>query len=227
MRKYYKYELNMVVMNILSVVLFIVPIILIASSGYIIELEVINGLWFIGMLLYLMVHELFHGIGYSLFATDIKNIKYGIALEKGVLYAMCQERINKVGILVSLLFPLIFLTIIPLPIALYYHIDWLLMYAIINLGGAVGDIMMSLLIITAPNDIEYIDYNNDIGAYLISKHDLTKHKMIGFKVTETGEASKKKVDKSFKVFNITKPSLYIVIAIVLFGIINTIISLLR
>lgn len=205
MKKYFHYELNMTIMNILSIVLFIVPFIVLVLCGYSFNFK-FNGLVYIGMFLYLIVHELFHALGYSLFAKNKKNIKIGITLERGVLYAACQELISKRGILVSLVFPLLFLSIIPFPIALIFHIDWLILYSIINFGGAIGDILMTILILKMPETIEYIDYDNSVGAYIISDSDISNIKSLGFKLGETGNFKDKKIDTSVQAFYISPVS---------------------
>lgn len=218
MKNYYKYELKLGLMNVLSVVLFVIPLILLGIFGYSFNMNYNEGLGMLGLLFYLFLHEIFHAIGYALYAKDKKNIKIGIVLEKGVFYAMCQERISKTGILVSLFFPLLFLSIIPLPFCLIFHIDWLLLYVILNFAGAIGDILMIILIIKAPKDVEYIDYNNDIGAYLISSEDMSNYLSLGFKLTEYGSIKDKKIDKTIKKFYISKPSYTILIIFIIVSI---------
>lgn len=204
-KNYYKYECDLVVMNILSIVLLVVPFIILIMCGYSINMD-FGVLKFIILILYFFLHELFHALGYSFFVENKKNIKIGVVLEKGVFYAMCQERINKKGIIISLLMPLIFLSIIPFLISLYFHFDYLLILSIINFSGAIGDILMTKLIIRAPRDVEYLDYNNDIGAYLLSSEDMSNYKSFGFKLTEKGNADSKKIDKSIKRLYISKIS---------------------
>lgn len=217
-KKYYKFELDMVKANILAFVL-IIP--------YILSIFIFNDffddpfgtdnflVFFILMIIYFAIHELCHGIGYSLFAKDKKNIKYGVVLEKGALYAMCQERISKKGIIISLALPLIVLTIIAIPIGIIIDESILVELALINLMGAAGDIMMLNLVRKLPSDVEYIDYNNDIGAYFLSKEDLSNIEGLGMKCTKSGVHKDKLIDKSYKKFNITKTSTIITIIIMI------------
>ena len=224
MKKYYKYELNMLLMNILAIVIFVVPIIILEICGFHTIVNIQPSIFIIGMVFYLILHELFHGLGYSLFAKDKKNIKFGIVLEKGVLYAACQEKINKNAILISLLLPTIFLSIITFPIGMILNLNYLVIYSIINFAGAIGDILMTVLIVRGPKDLEYLDYNNDIGAYLISKSDLSEFKSLGFHLTEQGIASEKKVDKSIKRFYVSKTSGLILMLLIFIYIINIILK---
>ena len=83
MKKYYKYELNIMSANILSLVMLIIPIIIL----FIFKVDVIEGTALttilFTMVVYFILHELLHGIGFFLFAKDMKSIKFGITLEKG------------------------------------------------------------------------------------------------------------------------------------------------
>lgn len=218
--KYYKYELNLLVANILSIVLLVVPFVILIMSGYSLNMD-FDVIKFILLFGYFFLHEIFHAIGYSLFTKNKKNIKLGIMLEKGVFYAMCQEKINKKGIIISLLMPLIFLSIIPFPISYYFHLDFLLILTIVNFSGAIGDILMTFLIIRAPKDVEYIDYNNDIGAYLVSSEDMSNYSSFGFFLAESGEEHLKKIDKSIRRFYVSKVSyiflvIFTILCIILF-----------
>lgn len=201
-------------MNILSIVLLFIPIVILNICGYKFRFH-FNGIVYIGMFFYLIVHELLHALGFSFFVKDKKNIKIGITLEKGVFYAICQELINKKGIIVSLLFPLIFLSIIPFPIALIFHADWLIFYSIINFAGTIGDILILILVLKMPKNIEYIDYDNSVGLYFVSKSDISNINLLGFKLESFGDIKDKKVDKSIKTFYISKPSMIILGILVL------------
>lgn len=223
MKKYYHFELNMTVMNILSIILFIVPFLLLFLCGYSMTFKH-TGILLIGMLFYLLLHELFHAIGYALFARDKNNIKIGITLEKGVLYAACQELISKRAILVSLMMPLVFLSIITFPIGVVFHLDWLIFLSIVNFSGAIGDMLMFILILKCPKDVGYIDYDNSVGAYLVSKQDLSKIKSLGFKIGEIGEFKDKKLDATVKKFFVSKTSIIILTVLILFGIISIVLE---
>lgn len=223
-KKYYKFELNMVTMNILAILLFIVGVIPLSILG--IEIDFSNYTFgFIGLLVFFILHELCHGLGYSLFAKNKKNIKYGIVLEKGVLYAMCQERISKTGILISLILPLVILTLITLPIGLIFNLGWLTFYSIMNLSGAVGDIAMFFLIMKMPKDVEYIDYDNSIGAYLLSNADLSKYKVLGMHFVESGNHSEKLINKDINHIYVSKSSKYFIIFIAVIVLINLILNM--
>lgn len=223
MKKYYHFEIDMIVMNVLSIILFIVPFILLLLYGYNMTLEH-TGLLLIVMLFYLLLHELFHAIGYALFATSKNNIKIGITLEKGVYYAACQELISKNAILVSLMMPLVFLSLITFPIGVMFHLDWLIFLSIVNFSGAIGDMLMFVLILKCPKEVEYIDYDNSVGAYLVSEHDLSKIRSLGFKMGEIGEFKDKKVDTTVKRFYVSKVSIILLTILLVLGIIGIVLD---
>lgn len=222
MKKYYKYELNMLIANILSIVMFIVPIIILAILKF--DFYSSNsGLFLLELILYFIIHELLHGLGFLIFAKNKKNIKFGITLEKGVLFAACQEKINKKAALISIALPLVVLTFITFPIGILFKLPNLVSLSILNFGGAIGDILMFILISRAPSDVLYIDYNTDIGCYLISENNLENYTSFGFKLTEYGNESDKRIDESIKRLYVSKTSAIILGVLIIISILEIII----
>lgn len=230
-KNYYRFDMDMKVMNILASILYIAFYIYVFASSYIFSNSYFNTFEFdflglMGLFVYLVLHELCHGLGYALFAKDKKNIKFGAILEKGVFYAMCQEEINKKEIIVSLIFPVLILTLIPLPFALYLKSSVLLFYAITNLIGAIGDIFMIILIFKLPKDITYIDFDNNIGAYFICDEDISSITSFGLNCAKTDTYDEKLIDKSIPRVYISPSSkkyfLIFAILIILLFIINMI-----
>ena len=218
MKKYYKFDLDIVVANVVAIVVLVLSILLfliLKRGGNLL----FPGTGIVIMLIYFILHEIFHGIGYSLFAKDKKNIKYGAVLEKSVFYAMCQEPIGKKAIIISLLFPLIFLTVITGIVGIIFNIDGLILLSILNLSGACGDILMLFLIFKLPDDIKYIDYDNNIGCYFISKHDLSKYKSFGIKYVESKEHKDSLINKKIPKIYISKQSVPILVFIIILSII--------
>lgn len=226
--KYYKFELNLVFMNVLAGIL---------TLGFLITIPFVFGekgtnlliggnflIFYSLFMLYLCLHEICHGIGYALFAKNKKNIKFGAVLEKGVFYAMCQDVISKKGIIISLLFPIIFLTILPLPFCFIFDLPGLFILANLNLIGAIGDLTMLFFLFKVPN-VSYIDYDNSIGMYLLSEEDLSNIKGIGVKCVESGKHTLDKVDRSIKRIYISKTSWLFLIIIFLILTINYLLSL--
>ena len=211
--KYYKFELSMAWANVLSVILLVLGMIvaLFTYGGFFSANS--SGFMLFELLIYLVIHELLHGIAFSCFCKNKSNVKYGAMLEKGVLYAMCQERISKKGAFISLMAPTVVLTFIALIPACIFRIDTLVMLAIFNLSGAAGDLLMTLFLTKLPKDIQYIDYDNVIGFYLLSKKDLSKYNSPYVKYVESGTDSDKLINKNIKSIYISKQS-WIVFAMI-------------
>ncbi len=224
MKKYYKFDLDLIIANIFAIFLLVIGMIFYFMT---VKEGIINekyfGIEILLLLLYFALHELCHGLGYSLFVKNKKNIKYGAALEKSVFYAMCQEEISKKAIIISLLFPLIFLTLITGIIAIIFKIPYLLLLSVINFSGAAGDIIMLFFIPKLPKDIYYIDYDNSIGCTFVSKEDLSNYRGFGIKYVGSGEHKKSLVDKTIPRIQITKPSYIIIIVLIVLALITFII----
>ena len=223
--KYYKFELSMLWANIVSIVLLIVgTIIAFITYGAIYDPNTTMVIALFELVIYLIMHEILHGLAFSCFCKNKNNVKYGAMLEKGVLYAMCQERIPKKGAYISLLTPTVVLTGIILIIAYVFRVDDLVFLGVFNLAGAAGDILMTLFLTKLPKDVQYIDYDNVIGFYLLSKKDLSKYKSIFVKYVESGTDSDKLINKDIKPVAITKASWIIFIVFFLIALLPTIID---
>lgn len=218
MEKYYKFSLNMKLANIIAgilSVLFIILLFVLVNN----EVLIYHGYFIMSLyLMYMVLHELCHGLGYVLFVKDKSNIKFGAVLEKGVLYAMCQEKLTKKQIMISLLLPLLLLSVLVLPIAIIFKNADLFFLAGLNLIGSIGDIAMLKLISRMPSDIKYIDLDSEIGTYLLSKKDITKYQTKMLKYTESGKYSNSLIAKDIKKVHITKASLICFIMFILLDI---------
>lgn len=169
--------MDLLVLNVGAIVIMI-PLLFI-HLFYFGEFNV-NIYFLIYAVLYLMLHEFFHGIGfYILRKVKHKNINYGIELEKGIFYCTCKEEISKLNILVSLMFPCFFLGFVTLIISFLINNQMLSLLSIMNISGSIGDILMFIMIIKMPSDIKYIDLDLTTGFYLISKEKLP-NKSLGF-----------------------------------------------
>lgn len=226
MKKIYKFKLDLVFLNVGSIILFLIffiPI-MIFRNNLIIEFD-FNLILL--MILWMALHELLHGIGFGIFkGVNKNNIKYGIELESGIFYCMCKQKISKANILVSLLFPFTFIGVITLILGLIFSNSDLVVLSLVNIAGAIGDLAMFISILFMPNNIEYIDLDDTTGFFLISSSDLSKCKLIGFKydscMDETVENLKtKERDK----VTITKTSYIILFALLGLSIISNILTL--
>lgn len=188
-QKYYTYQLDMVYLNVLAIIIFVVVWLFVFMFGekeYLFSDDSV-GYLIIFMILWLMLHEVIHGIGFGIFkSVKKKNICFGMALEKGVFYCMCKQKISKKVILTSLLFPFTFIGVITLIIGMFIHSYYLVMLSILNISGAVGDLVMTVYFLRAPNDIVYLDLDDPTSFTVLSHSDLTNMNVKGVKLIESG-----------------------------------------
>ena len=103
-------EYDMFLINILAMALLLLMIVVtfglikILPAAYmdlffdrsIVLFEGVNTLIaFIVLILWLILHEIIHSIGYVIYGAKYEKIVYGVCLEKGVLYCLCKRNINK------------------------------------------------------------------------------------------------------------------------------------
>ena len=109
-KKYYIYEMNMTVLNIVSFALFFIMLaltIFFYKVGILYNWNYPIGIIFLLMIPYLILHEILHSIAYVLHGANFKNITYGCHLEKGVLCCLCKQNVRKRNIMTSLLYPFV------------------------------------------------------------------------------------------------------------------------
>ncbi len=194
--KYYTYKLNMIILNILAILLFIfvsgIVLLIEYHDSYSIHYSMIT--LFLVMFLWLVIHEILHGIGFSLFKeVDKRNITFGAALEKGVLYCMCKQNIHKKVILVSLAFPVTIIGVLTLIIGMWLNQFELVFLSILNIVSSIGDIVMIIYFLKAPNDIIYLDLDDCTSFTVVSKEPLEHIKVWGIKLVDEGIYDAKKM----------------------------------
>ena len=224
--KYYTYELDMKLLNTLAIVLFII----IGSMVWLIErkdlytvhLDTIS--FFIWMFLWLIIHELLHGIGFLLFKNVKKeNLTFGMFLERGVFYCMCKQKIGKKEILTSLLFPLTIIGIITLLIGISINHYELVFLSILNITSSIGDIIMSIYFLKTPKDIIYLDLDDCTSFAVLSKIDLKQIKVPGIHLRTTGIYDEKTMySKDKRKLVISKASYILIIFIFILLLFNII-----
>lgn len=226
MKKAYVYKMNLVPANFLGLVVFILLLVL-TSALNIDIMSVFNKLPFIEVLallmIYMVLHELLHGIGYRITGSKSNKIKYGVELEKGILYTLVLEEVPKKNILVSLQMPFVIIGIITYILGYILNIPLLVLLSIFNLMGASMDLVM-FIYISRIKDVHYAETKASNEFILISKEDLTKRKSLFFRIIEEKEYKKEDyIIKSDKKITISKASIIFTIIYLIFGIIITLI----
>lgn len=224
--KYYRYKMNLLTLNIFSIILLIVflPLLYINLNG---TLD-FNYIFLILIMLWLILHEIIHYIGFiTIKNVKKKNVVFGAELESGIFYCMCKQNINKNGILISAILPLLTIGIITLIISLIINNSLLLVLSIFNIAGAAGDIVMFFDILRMPKDIKYFDLDDPTSFYILSEEDLMTKKYFGLQMIETGKYNETKMKaKDYNKLKITKTSKILLMLVVVIIFLNLIITIL-
>ena len=218
-KKAYVLKMKLLPANMLSIIIFIIlGIINLKLIGFV---GIFRKPFILTMvILYFFLHELLHGIGYYIGGTKLKNISYGILLEKGLFYCMGYQEITKKNILLSLQMPFMVLGIITYIIGITLNLSVLVWLSAFNIMGASMDIVMFLYISRIKN-VHYSETGNPDEFVLITEEDLNKKKSIFLKVIETKNYKKEDYEfDNIKRLNCTKSSIIALIVILGLDIIN-------
>ena len=215
-KKYYIYEMNLWVLNIISILLFILMIILtifLLNVGVIKNVNYPLGIIFLLMIPYLCLHELLHSLAYVLYGADFKNITYGANLEKGVLCCLCKQNITRKNILLSLIYPFIFIGVITYIIGIIIDCPVLIALSVFNISGCSGDLLMFFDFLTI-KDFEYSEFDNPTAFGLYTEEDFSNKKLFGL---DYKESAKNLRIKDLKKVTISKVSIVYFILILIVG----------
>ena len=215
-KKHYLFEMNLTVLNIISLILFfgmVLLTLLFYKIGVIHNWNYSVGLIFILMIPYLVLHELLHSLSYVLHGADFKNITYGAHLEKGVLCCLCKQTISKKNILISLIYPFFWIGVCTYVLGICIDSPLLIALSVVNISGCAGDLIMFLDFLFLKN-FEYSEYDNPVAFSLYSSRDLSKKKLFGLKYVETVNSLK---IKDLKKVTISKTSIILFVIILVVG----------
>lgn len=184
-KKYYLFELKPVELNVVCILLLALMFLITIALGIPFNLtDRMFALTFAFMIPYFLLHEVLHSVSYVLNGAKFKNITYGAHLEKGVLCCLCKQNITRRNILISLLFPFIFIGVITYIIGVLINSPVLILLSIMNISGCSGDLMMFLALSKLKN-YEYSEYDDPTSFGLYTSEDLSKVKMLGIKYVGT------------------------------------------
>ncbi|MBQ8681779.1 MAG: DUF3267 domain-containing protein [Bacilli bacterium] len=225
---YYTYTLNMTILNILAIILFILVgglvLFIERHDNYTVTLPMT--IFFILMFVWLIIHEILHGIAFFIFKEVKKeNITFGMFLEKGVFYCMCKQNIGKKVILTSLLFPITIIGFITLIIGMIINNYELVFLSVLNIVSSIGDIVMTIYFLRCPKDIIYLDLDDCTSFTVLSNKSLDDIKVPGIVLAKKGTYDKKKMKAKDKRRIVISKLSYILLIIILILIIISIIRI--
>ena len=164
MKKYYIFRMDTLILNVISIILFLIVcfISFLIDRSLLIESFFINDfpIFILEMILFTFMHEFLHSFAYVLNGAKFKNIYYGASLEKGILYCLRKERISKKNILISLMFPFVIIGLITYIISIIFHLPRLLLLSLVNISGCSGDILMFNFISKLKN-VEFSEFDKE------------------------------------------------------------------
>lgn len=160
------------VIMIVSGVVFFVPYFLLWRENF--SIQKINPLEFLLLPVFIIVglvlHELIHGITFAYFAKGgWKTIKFGVMWKVLAPYCHCSEPLRKNEYILACMMPCIVLGIIPAIAALFSGSFVLLLFGILFISTAAGDIWMSILLIKVKSDCKVLDHPSEAGFYVIEE----------------------------------------------------------
>lgn len=121
--------------------------------------------------IFLIMHEFLHFLGYILGGADKNKIKFGIKIEKGLTYAICQDKLSKKSAIRALLLPFIVLGFMGYIIGIISNNSLLILLSIFTMIGGVGDIILALFLKKLPASIQYQERDNPLEFLIIHNHN--------------------------------------------------------
>lgn len=217
--KYYTYRLNMITLNVMAIILFIVVSLIVlvieSNDNYVISYDIRI---FVYVILWLGLHEILHGIGFAIFrSVNNRNITFGLSLEKGVFYCMCKQEIERKVILTSLCMPVMIIGIVTLILGMIINSYILVLLSIMNIVGSIGDMAMIGYFLRV-GDVRYLDLDDCTSFTVISNDNLSKIRIMGIELIDSGiYDSKKMVARDRRKLVISKPSyiLFLIMIVIL------------
>lgn len=221
-KKYYVYQINMVTLNVLSLLLLL----FMAGLTFIVNPEIITNMFssydlkhtfliLILMFLYFILHEILHAVGYVLYGANFKKITFGIEAEKGVFYCLCKEEISRKNILNSCMFPLIYIGIVTYIIGLIFQFPTLVLLSIANISGAAGDIMYFMFISKLDKSIKFTELDDAVSFAIISEKDPNEYNHFGLKFIGNHDSISR---NDFKKIKISKGSWWVLLFLIIVSI---------
>ena len=170
--------------------------------------------WFILLLYYLIytiIHEIIHAISYIINGAKSNKITFGIMLEKGILYCLCKQNINRRNILISLMSPLILIGIITYIISIIYKSPLLMLLSILNISGCVGDIV-TFLFLRKIKKFEFTEIDDPTMFAVYSNKDVSKISHFGLKFAGKQDTLKR---GEFKKIEVSAVSIMLIVFLII------------
>lgn len=110
----------------------------------------------------LVPHEWLHGLAIRYYGG---KPRYGVGLAHFILpyaYATTDHRFTRNQFFVVLLTPLVVMTLVGVPLMIVFEWGWLVLPLAANAGGAVGDLWMTLTLLSYPSHVRVQDHKTGV-----------------------------------------------------------------
>lgn len=126
--------------------------------------------FFVGLIVVIVVHELIHGITWSIFAPrGLRSIKFGIMKKYLNPYCHCSDPLPRNGYIWGGLMPGIVTGVIPAVVAMAIGSFSLLVFSVFTISMAAGDVMIVLLALKEDPHCTICDHPTEGGFYVIDQ----------------------------------------------------------
>lgn len=145
---YKKVEINIITANVIAIVIMLVIAVIGIFIFSLLQKKIVFffPLWLLlCMLISTIVHELLHGVAWSMFCEKKwKSVQFGIIWKMITPYCSCLEPLSWLPYLIGALAPCMILGVVPYIVAIISGNSLLLWFAIFNIAAAGGDLMVAL-----------------------------------------------------------------------------------
>ena len=123
---------------------------------------------FVAMMIGIAVHELIHGITWACYApSGWKSISIGVIWKLLTPYCHCNEPMRIHGYMLGAMMPCIVLGLLPSIVAMFIGNLPLLVWGILFIAAAAGDIWMTWLLTKEDPKSMVLDHPSEAGFYII------------------------------------------------------------
>ncbi len=124
--------------------------------------------YFIGI----VVHEVIHGLTWACYAEHgWKSISFGVMWKMLTPYCHCDEPLNRRGYMVGAMMPCVVLGVVPGVVGIAIGSLPLVVWGIVFISSAAGDIWMTWLLMKEPSDCLFLDHPSEAGFFVLDKDD--------------------------------------------------------
>lgn len=128
------------------------------------------GLLMVAMIVGIAVHELIHGITWACFAkSGWRSISFGVMWKMLTPYCHCNEPMHIHGYMAGAMMPCLVLGVVPAIVAIAIGSLPLLVWGIIFIAAAAGDIWMTWLLTKEDPRSLVLDHPSEAGFYIIDE----------------------------------------------------------